>query len=271
MDGMDATQAFLVEHGYAVIFGVAVVNQLGLPLPCMPVLLGAGALAASGNLALGAVIAVAAVGSVAAHLAWYEAGRLAGTKVLRLVCRVALEPDACVRHTQDVYSRRGPKTLIIAHFVPGLVTVAQPLAGTLGMRRRDFLVYNVAGSLLWAGGFAVLGYLFSRQIAAILAIALGFGATLVGLVAGAVAIWIVWKLTIRRRILRTLRMARISVAELKRKLDAGEPVVVLDLRHEIELAVDQAMIPGALRIAPDEIEARHGEIPRGREVVLYCS
>src|SRR5215813_12977660 len=122
---MDAAPAFLIDHGYAVIFGIAVVNQLGLPLPAMPGLLAAGALAASGWIGVVAVVAVAAVGSVVAHLAWYEAGRLAGTRVLRLVCRVALEPDACVRHTQDLYSRRGPKTLVMAHFIPGLVTVAQ--------------------------------------------------------------------------------------------------------------------------------------------------
>jgi len=268
---MDATTAFLVQHGYAVIFAIAVVNQLGLPFPAMPCLLCAGALAASGQIGLFAIIAVAAVGSVIAHLAWYEAGRLAGTKVLRLVCRVALEPDACVRHTQDLYSRRGPKTLVMAHFIPGLVTVAQPLAGTLGMRRRDFVAYNALGSLLWAGGFVGLGFVFSKQIGAVLAVAVGLGATLVGIIVGAVAIWILYKLIVRRRVLRSLRMARITADELKLRLDAGEPVVVLDLRHEVELAVDKAMIPGALRMAPEEVEARHGEIPRGREVVLYCS
>lgn len=268
---MELAPAFLVDHGYLVLFAIAVVNQLGLPFPAMPCLLYAGALAAAGQLALVAVVAVAALGSVVAHLAWYEAGRLAGTRVLRLVCRVALEPDACVRRTEDVYARRGAKTLVMAHFIPGLVTVAQPLAGTLGMPRRDFIAYNALGSLLWAGGFVALGYLFSKQIGAILAVAVGLGGTLLGLIVVAVAGWILWKLTVRRRILRGLRMARITAVELKRRLDGGEPIVILDLRHSIELAVDKTMIPGALRIAPDEIEARHREIPLGREVVLYCS
>ena len=268
---MDHAPAFLVDHGYAVLFGIAVVNQVGLPVPAMPWLLAAGAVAASGSLAPAAIIAVAALGSVIAHLAWYEAGRLAGTRVLRLVCRVALEPDACVRRTEDVYARRGPKTLILAHFIPGLVTVAQPLAGTLGMRRRDFLVYNAIGSLIWAGGFVGLGFVFSKQIGAVLAVALGLGATLVGLILGAVAVWILWKLVVRHRVIRSLRMARITAEELKRRLDAGEPIVILDLRHEVELVVDKTLIPGALRIAPDEIAARVQEIPRGREVVLYCS
>lgn len=268
---MNGAPAFLIDHGYVVLFAIAVVNQLGLPFPALPWLLAAGALASSGQLDFGAIVGVAAFGSVVAHFAWYEAGRLAGTKVLRLVCRVALEPDACVRRTQDVYARRGPRTLVMAHFIPGLVTVAQPLAGTLGMSRRDFLAYNALGSLLWAGGFVALGYVFSKQIGAILAVALGLGGTLLALIVVGVAGWILWKLTVRRRILRGLRMARISAQELKRRLDGGEPVVVLDLRHEVELAVDKTMIPGALRIAPDEIAARHQEIPLGREVVLYCS
>jgi len=268
---MDTAPTFLVEHGYAVLFAVALVNQLGLPFPAMPWLLGAGALAQAGRIGVAPAVAVAVAGSVLAHFAWYEAGRASGTRILRLVCRVSLEPDACVRKTEDIYARRGAKTLIIAHFVPGLVTVAQPLAGTLRMPRGRFLAYNLAGSLLWAGGFVALGFVFAKQLDAVASVALSLGGTLLGLVVVAVGGWIGWKLYIRHRVLDALRVARISAVELKRRLDAGEAIVVLDLRHALELAGDGAMVPGALRIAPEELETRHHEIPRGREIVLYCS
>src|SRR5262249_41267277 len=155
---VDHALRFLVEHGAAVLFAVSLVNQLGLPFPAMPWLLGAGALARGGQLDLVGSIAIAMVASVLAHAAWYEAGRRRGAGILRLVCRVTLEPDACVRKSHDLFARRGARALVIAPFVPGLATAAQPMAGILRMPRLHFLGYNAVGSLLWAGGFIALGF-----------------------------------------------------------------------------------------------------------------
>jgi membrane protein DedA with SNARE-associated domain len=268
---MDESLRFLVENGYAVVFVMAVVNQLGIPFPAGPWLLAAGALARSGELALFVCLGLASAASLLAHVAWYEAGRRSGIRVLRFVCRVALEPDACVRRTEALFARRGPSALVVAHFVPGLVTVAQPLAGALGMPRPRFLAWNLVGSVLWAGGWIGLGFVFSRALADVARASARFGGTL-AIVLGAMVIgYVGWKLHVRQRILRELEIARISPEELERRRAAGEPLVVVDLRHAVELEVDRAMIPGALRIPAEELEARHGEIPRGGEIVVYCS
>ncbi|HKA86845.1 MAG TPA: VTT domain-containing protein [Haliangiales bacterium] len=268
---MNDALTFLVHHGHAVLFGVAVVNQLGLPFPAAPWLLAAGALAHMGRLEVFASLALAVAASLLAHIAWYEAGRRSGIKILRLVCRVSIEPDACVRKTENLFARRGPRALVVAHFVPGLVTVAQPLAGTLGMPRAQFIAYNLAGALIWAGGFIILGYVFSHQLEAVAAIGLRLGGALLGVLVAAILGWVGWKVYLRYRIMSELRIARISAEELKERMDAGDAIFVLDLRHDLELAGDPAIIPGARHIPAEQIETRHDEVPRDGEVVVYCS
>src|SRR5262249_16416330 len=210
---MNDALTFLVHHGHAVLFGVAVVNQLGLPFPAAPWLLAAGALAHMGRLEVFASLALAVAASLLAHIAWYEAGRRSGIKIPRLVCRVSIEPEACGRKTETLFARRGPRALVVAHFVPGLVTVAQPLAGTLGMPRAQFIAYNLAGALIWAGGFIILGYVFSHQLEAVGAVGpLLRGGLPRGLVAG-VPRWVGWEVFLRYPIMSVRRVARSHAAE----------------------------------------------------------
>jgi membrane protein DedA with SNARE-associated domain len=268
--GPSAT-AFLVQHGYAVLFAWVLAVQLGLPLPTAPLLLAVGALAHAGQMDLGASVPVAVAASMVGHLAWYEGGRRGGGKVLRLVCRISLEPDSCVRKTENVFARWGAKTLVVAPFVPGLSAVAQPLAGMTRMPLVRFVLYDSLGSLLWAGGYAGLGYLFSAQLELVLQAATraaGTGAVALALV---IAVWLLVKLIGRQRLIQELRIARITPQELKRKLDAGELVTVLDLRHAVDFDSDPRTIQGALRMPAEELELRHLEIPRDREIILYCT
>jgi membrane protein DedA with SNARE-associated domain len=268
---MNGATGFLMEHGLLIIFVVALVNQVGLPIPASPWLLAAGALSRSGQLAFFGCVALAVFASLAAHVAWYEAGRRSGTRIMHLVCRVALEPDACVRKTRNIFARRGASALIIAHFVPGLVTVAQPLAGTLRMPRPIFVVYNLLGSLIWAGAYIGAGYVFSQELGRVARAASGFGWALLVVGVALVIAFIVWKLVRRRRILHELAQARITPEELRQRLQAGEELVVVDLRHEVEVENEPSTIPGVLHIPAEELAARHEEIPRAAEVILYCS
>jgi membrane protein DedA with SNARE-associated domain len=263
--------AFFIPHGYAVLFIWVLSVQLGVPLPTAPLLLAVGAVAHAGQLDLGVSVVLAVAASMAGHLAWYEAGRLKGAKVLRLVCKISLEPDSCVRNTENLFARWGAKTLVAAPFVPGLSAVAQPLAGMTHMPLGRFVLYDSLGSLLWAGGYMGLGYLFSAQLQMILQATTRVAGT--GAVAAVllVTVWVLVKLIGRRRLIQEHRIARITPQELKRKLDAGEPVTVLDLRHELDFASDPHIIQGALRMPAEELERRHLEIPRDREVVLYCT
>ncbi len=268
---MNDTLAFLLRHGEPLLFAVVLIDQFGIPFPAVPWLLAIGALSRAGQVNLGAMAGLAIAASLLAHVFWYEVGRHGKVNVLRLVCRLALEPDLCVRRTEQLFARRGAATVILAYFLPGLGIVAQPLAGMLGMSRPRFLGLTLVGAVLWAGGFLGVGYVLSREIESVGATAAQLGGSLVGALAAAFAAYLAWKVFQRQRALRKLWIARIGPEELKRRLDANEPVVVVDLRHTLDFEADSRMIPGALHIAMEELEQRIREIPTDREVVLYCS
>ncbi|HZS38912.1 MAG TPA: VTT domain-containing protein [Polyangia bacterium] len=266
-----STLGFVFEHRYALLFAAVFLSQLGVPFPALPVLLGAGALARDGRLDLAAALALSIAASVITHAAWYEAGRRRGRGVLAFLCRFSLEPDVCVRQTTNLFARRGAAGLIVAHFIPGVSLVAQPLAGINGVTPSAFLLYSGLGAALWAGGLLGAGYALGRQLEQATRVIMRIGLSLGALVAASLAVYVAWKLVKRRLFLRDLRLARISPDELKRALDAGEAVVIVDLRHAHELTSEPRTIPGALRITAEELDERHHEIPAGREIILYCS
>ena len=268
---MAAPVQFLIHHPYAILFGIVLAEQLGVPLPSVPVLLAAGALAGLGKIGAFPALALAVLATTAADLVWFEAGRRRGNKVLKFVCRVSLEPDSCVRRTEDVFSRYGPRSLLFVKFVPGLGLMAVTLAGAFGLRRRRFLLFDLPGAVVWAGAYIALGYVFSAQLEHAIAAVKSLGVTVAGLALGLVALWLLWKYFQRRRFIRDLRMDRISPEDLRRRLDAGEPIAIVDLRHRLDFEADPRTLPGALRFDTNELEERHREIPRDREVVLYCT
>ena len=268
---MHSTLEFLLHHGYAVLLGWVFAEQIGLPVPSLPLLLAAGALAGSGQLNFFACLAVSVFASVCADSIWYEMGRLRGIKVLQLLCKISLEPDSCVRKTEGLFSTQGARSLLVAKFFPGFSTVAPPLAGVFHMRLGSFLLYDTGGSAIWAGSFLLLGYGFSGQIEFIAERAARLGSGLLVLIVAAMAGYIVYKYIGRKRFLHQLRISRITVEELKGKMDAGENVMVVDLRHHLEFDADPETIPGAFRIDAKELQEKTDRLPRDREVILYCT
>jgi membrane protein DedA with SNARE-associated domain len=268
---MSAPAAFLAEHPYSILFAVVLAEQLGIPFPSVPVLLAAGALGGLGKIDALTALGLAVGATVLADLAWFEGGRRRGNRVLTFVCKVSLEPDSCVRRTEDVFAKHGPRSLLFVKFVPGLGLMAVTLAGAFGLRRRRFLLYDVPGALVWAGSYMVLGYVFSAQLERAIEAVTHLGFTVVSIVAALIASWLLWKYVQRRRFIRTLRMDRITPEELRRKLEAGEPVAIVDLRHQLDFEADPRTLPGALRFDAPELAHRHSEIPRDRDVVLYCT
>jgi membrane protein DedA with SNARE-associated domain len=268
---MEQAIEFLTRHGYAVVFGWVLGEQLGLPLPAEPVLLGAGALVGLRRLDPGAVVVLAVLGSLLADTAWYVLGRLQGGRVLGWLCRITLEPDSCVRRTEDAFGRHGARVLVFAKFVPGLNTVAPPLAGIVAMPVGRFLVCSAIGGLLWAVAFVGLGFALSDQLERVAVESSRLGAWLVVIIALALGVYLGAKFVARQRFLRKLRIARIEPADLKARLDRGEAVMIVDLRHPLDFEAEPNIIPGALHLSTAELEARHREIPRDREIVLYCT
>jgi len=267
---MNALQ-FLIDHGASVLFWVVFVEQIGLPIPAIPLLIAAGALVGTGKMSVAAALLIPLVASLPPDMAWYYLGRIKGGKVLGFLCRISLEPDSCVRSTENLFHQYGPRSLLVAKFVPGFSTVAPPLAGIVGMSAARFLVYDAVGTLIWAGASAGVGALFSNQLEQLARLFEQAGGLLLTIVCLSLTGFIGYKFHHRRKFLRGLRMAKISVDELKQRLDAGDPITVLDVRHPISLELDPETIPGALNLLLEEIDHRHHEIPRDRDVVLYCT
>ena len=260
----------IIRHGYVWLFLAALLERLGLPLLVTPVMIAAGAVAGLGDLSLVGIIVVAVVASEIGDLVWYELGRSQGSSVLRLLCKISLEPDSCVRRSEDAFARRTTSSLILSKFVPGVGRLAGPVAGMSGMTRLRFLLLNALGSLLWAAVFALVGYIPARKlpIDVLLEEAAGW---LLALLLVALVANIIWKYVQRQRFIRSLRVSRMTVEQLKAAIDQGERPFVVDLRHRLEFLVNPRTVSTAVRISPDELPLRHAEIPRDREVVLYCT
>jgi membrane protein DedA with SNARE-associated domain len=262
---------FLIHHGHVVLFGWVFVEQLGVPVPAMPLLLAAGALAGTGRLNFFAALAFAVLGAVTADSIWFHLGRHKGIKILQLLCRISLEPDSCVRRTEGIFSRQGARSLLVAKFLPGLGLVTPPLAGIFHMRFRRFVMFDGMGSTLWAGAFLGLGYTFSGEIERVAGYLASLGGWLLVVVIGSLVAYIAYKFIARQRFLRELRIARITVDELKVKIDAGEQVTIVDLRHSLDFEAAPETIPGALHLEAKELEEKNDRLPRDGEVVLYCT
>jgi membrane protein DedA with SNARE-associated domain len=259
---------FLVEHAYLLLFIATLVAQLGLPVPRIPVLIAAGVLARSGSISVAAAMAVTVLASGLAHFVWYEAGRRRGTAVLRLLCKISIEPDSCVRRTEDVFVRYGSSAVIASAFVPGLAVVAPPLAGMSAVPIWRFLILDALGAVLFAGVFLAAGFATGPQLVMVLQVAVEFG-TLIAVGGGsALGLWLFWKFAQRSSVIRALRIPRVEPADLAKRLAAADPPLVVDLRSE--LTTGGETIRGAHRILRDELSRWAEGVPRDREVILAC-
>jgi membrane protein DedA with SNARE-associated domain len=268
---MNETLEFLVGHGAAVLFAAVFVEQMGVPLPAAPWLLAAGALSGTGKMNWAVALGAATFGSAFADLIWFYLGRYGGHRVLSFLCHISLEPDSCVRRTQDIFTRYGMRGVIVAKFIPGLSTLAPPLAGSSGVTATRFFFFDGLGSLLYGGCFILLGLLFSHQLERIIDALASLGSGALGVVIGLAVLYIGYKYYQRRRLLNELRTARITVDELHQKLEAGENPIILDLRSQRELERNASLIRGARHMTMEEVPLRQHEIPRDRDIILYCS
>jgi membrane protein DedA with SNARE-associated domain/rhodanese-related sulfurtransferase len=268
---MTETSQFLVNHGLPLVFGAVFLEQMGLPLPAPPWLLAAGALASTGKFNLIPGIAVAVAACLSADAIWFYLGRFRGTQVLGVLCRISLEPDSCVRRTQNLFTRYGLRGVVVAKFVPGMSTIAPPLAGMSGIGAGRFLLVDGLGSLLYISCFVLLGFLFSAQIQRIVSVLSSVGGSALGLMAGLIVLYVAYKYWQRQRLLHALRVARITADELHQMLETGESPVILDLRSHAELELDPTIIRGATHLVLEDIEKRQHEFPRDRDIIVYCS
>ena len=263
--------ALLLKHGTSLVFWNVLLEQLGLPIPAVPTLVVAGALAADGKLSLAKLLFVAYAATVGADTVWFLLGRHYGQRILKALCRLSLSPDTCVRQTEGVFEKYGLASLLLAKFVPGYSTVAPPLAGAAGASYPRFFLFTSGGTLLWVGSGLFLGAVFHGTVDRVLSFLSSLGGWAFVVLAFGLLLYIVFKWVQRRRFYRFLRMARIGVADLRSLMDAGEAPVVVDVRSKGARERDPRRIPGALTIDLEDLDAHVALLPADREIVLYCT
>ena len=267
---MSALILLLQKYGPLIVFANVLLEQAGLPVPAYPVLIVAGALAANGELSWQACLGVGMLACLISDLSWYAAGRRYGKRVLTVLCKVSLSPDYCVSRTEDIFSRWGVKSLLVAKFVPGFNTIAPPLSGALGIRKSVFLAYGGIGGLLWVGTGLAIGMIFHESIDAILSVLSTMGEAALIFLGVLLAIFLAVKYRERRRFLQELRMARISVDELRQMIEVGSDPIIIDARSVTARALTPA-IPGAVLFGHDDHADAFAALPRERAIVVYCS
>lgn len=268
---MNTMGYYLVHITYPILFIAVLARQLCLPVPANLFLLSAGALAGSGKLSYIGILIAAVAGCIIADYVWFEAGRLGGKRVLRLLCTLTADPSYCIRRGKANFQKRGVSLFLIAKFIPGLDSITPPLAGMFGISKPSFLAYDTLGSALWAGTYIGCGFLFAEKLDQVThhlsvvadAIVLIFGVPLL--------LFFVWKLSILVRMIRMLRFYPFTSEQLKSKLDAGQKISVIDLLRFEEDPEDEPGIPGAVRLDPREIRRKkYIHLPDDVSVVIYC-
>ncbi|MEO8129773.1 MAG: VTT domain-containing protein [Bryobacteraceae bacterium] len=268
---MKSTLQVFLQYGYWVLFANVLAEQIGLPIPAVPALLAMGVLAGLGNFSFALALGIAVLACIIADYVWYYMGRTRGQSILNLLCRLSLEPDYCVSRTKGLFGRYGDKGLLVAKFLPGFSTVAPPMAGLTRMSPARFLLLDGLGSLLWVIVFMGTGYVLRAQIEWAAEAVSSFGSSL-GLVVGlSIGAYGAWQLVQRRKTLLSLREARVTPEEVMDRLKSGEDLMILDLRQKGDVEAEPMRLPNAMHFTLEELEQRHEEIPRDREIVLYCS
>jgi membrane protein DedA with SNARE-associated domain len=268
---MHAILGAIGKHGYLFVFVWVALEQSGVPVPALPVLLAAGVLSGMEQLSFGVSVVVAIAACLIGDTIWFTLGRAYGTGVLRTLCKISIEPDTCVRKSSNLFSKHGPAALLLAKFVPGIGTVTIPMAGTSGLSWQKFFLYDTAGAALYVLTFTGIGLALTNSIEKLDYLTEHLGTVGFWFVVLFTAGFILKRVVDRRKLMKELRMSRIPPQDVYQMIQEGKQPYIVDLRHLLDFLPDPRVIPTSVRIDPEELLARSAEIPRDRDVILYCT
>jgi membrane protein DedA with SNARE-associated domain/rhodanese-related sulfurtransferase len=259
---------FIARYGLVAVLLVSFLENIGLPIPALPVLLLAGAYASTRHADLSAILLAAIVGALSADVAWYFIGRWRGKGILSRLCRISFNPDACLERSVDGFHRRKAATILFAKFLPGVNTIMPPLAGVSGMRLSAFLLLDTAGAFLWAASCIGLGFAFGEEIAET---ARGVQGMMGWIFLGGLAATVAWRIGYRFWLVKRYGGNRIEPDEVYQRIREGQEVYLLDLRRDDDYDASDRMISGAFRLRPASFHRHAMDLPRNRDLVLYCT
>jgi membrane protein DedA with SNARE-associated domain/rhodanese-related sulfurtransferase len=261
----------ITQYGLVLVFANVLMQQMGLPIPALPTLIVAGALAADGKISALALFAVAFIACAISDATWYSVGRLFGRRVMKLLCRISLSPESCVRQSEYLFHRWGNLTFVLAKFVPGLLMISPAMAGTMRLSGWSFALLDGLGAAIWAGAAIGTGMLFHREISQLIGHLEELGGIAIAVIGVLLGGYIASRWRQRRRFYNRLRMARITVDELHRLIGEGQQPVIVDLRTSLVRDQDTRFIPHALVMDFAETDQWLDQVPTDREIIFYCT
>jgi membrane protein DedA with SNARE-associated domain len=262
--------AFVEQHAVWLVFINVLLAQCGIPLPVLPTLVTAAALAGHDPRELAVIVAAGIGAALLGDLVPYSYGRRYGRRILGLLCRMSFSPDYCVHRTETAFARIGPWSLVFAKFIPGVSLVTVAMAGATRLAWPAFLALDAVGKALFVGTAVTLGRIFHDAIASVLATLSELGEFGVVLVVGALAIYVAGKWFRRQLFIRQLRGDRITVDELRQLMKARPDLVIVDVRAK-DVRDEEGTIPGAVGAHPADLDPKLKDHPRDAEVVIYCA
>ncbi len=261
------------HHGYLFLAIVCFAEAIGLPLPAALAMLTAGAVAAYGDLHLYLVFSVGLLSMMAGDVLLYFTGRVSGWALLGLLCRLSANPETCILRSAEYFYRRGKQTLLFAKFIPGINTMSPPLAGSMKMRLGDFLQFDAVGAALYVGAYSLAGYLFSDALRAITRglRSAGFAAEVI--FGAGLAAYVIYRIWLYRKYRLLDVIPRVQAQELAKRLASGAAanMLIADVRSHGYYDADSERIAGSIRIEPNNLIEEVKNLPKDREIYLYCT
>lgn len=265
--------SLVAHHGYAVIFLAVMAEAIGLPVPAAVALVAGGAAAGAGTLRAPQVLLFAMLAMILGDSLLYILGRYMGWTLLGWLCKVSVNPESCILRSAQSFYKRGKITLLIAKFIPGVNTMAPPLAGSMKMRPGQFLRLDFAGAALYTAAYFSVGFLFRDFLAAIMhgfqtagrAVEFTIFVALIAYVG--YRIWLYQKNKVYRIV------PRVQVQELVRRLgeNNGEDVILVDVRSHGYYDEGSARLKGSIRLEPNNLAEEVKHLPKDKDIYLYCT
>lgn len=265
--------SLIAHHGYLFIFGVVFSEAIGLPVPSALALVAGGAAAAGGSLQISAVVPLAIGAMLLGDTLLFVLGRYMGWALLAILCRLSINPESCILRSAESFYKRGKMTLLIAKFIPGVNTMAPPLAGSMRMRPSQFFRLDFVGVSLYVLAYGALGYIFRDFLAAITRGLQAAGRVFSEVLLVGAIVYIGYRIWIYQKNKVYKVVPRIQVQELAARLASQDAsnVIVVDVRSHGYYDANAERIKGSVRLEPNNLLEELKNLPHEKDVYLYCT
>ena len=270
---MNEPLSMMARHGYALTFVLLFAEAIGLPFPAAIALVAAGAAVASHTLSGPGVLLAAMVALLIGDIIQFWLGRVSGWALLGFLCRLSMNPETCILRSAESFYKRGKTTLLIAKFIPGINTMAAPLAGSMKMRFGQFVQLDFAGALLYAVTYLMVGYVSRDFLAATLNGFHAAGRAMEVVLTAAFVVYATYRIAQFAKYKKYRIVPRVQASELAERMASGEAnqVQIVDVRSHGYYDIGAERIHGSVRIEPNNLDEEIKTLPKDTDIYLYCT